>query len=176
MVEPYIGEIRMFGGNFAPLHWTLCAGTLLPVTGNEALFSVLSNNFGGDGRSNFALPDLRGRIPIHQGQGAGLTSHNLGEQYGTEKVTLDVTQIPSHNHPMQATTNAGNDNSPQGRVPASLADGDVAYVEPTDETRIQAFSDLAVSEVGQGTSHSNLMPFLCVQFIIAMLGVFPPRN
>ena len=176
MVEPFIGEIRMFGGNYAPLHWTFCAGTLMAVTGNEALYSLLGSAFGGDGRTSFGLPDLRGRIPVHRGTGPGLTQRVVGQQYGVETVTLEATQIPSHSHPLQASSNGANFNSPVNRVPATTTAGDRVYVEPTDETRIQGFSESAVSSVGNDAGHSNLQPFLCVNFIIALLGAYPQRN
>ena len=176
MVQPFIGEIRMFGGNFAPLHWAYCYGTVMAVTDNEALFSLIGSAYGGDGRTSFALPDLRGRIPVHQGIGPGLTPRTLGSRYGTETVTLGATEIPAHSHPLQATTNSAQSSSPAGRVPAAVTEDEVLYSDPTDATRVLAFADEAVEPAGGGQAHTNLMPYLCINFIIALQGLYPARN
>jgi microcystin-dependent protein len=173
MSEPFVGEIRMFAGNFAPRGWAFCDGQLLAVSQNDALFSLLGTIYGGDGRTTFGLPDLRGRVPIHAGTGPGLSPRRLGAKGGSEKETLTVNQLPSHTHPFRGSTDNGLDPNPQGNhVAASTA------LQPYSETEI-ADTDLAssaVSNVGGSRSHSNLMPFLCVNFIMALVGIYPSRH
>lgn len=172
MSEPFVGEIRMFAGNFAPRGWALCDGQLLAVSQNDALFSLLGTIYGGDGRTTFGLPDLRGRVPIHAGSGPGLSPRRLGAKAGSESVTVTVNELPSHTHPLQASTDAATESSPHGNV---LAQSTVArmYVE-ADPTVDMATA--SISSVGGSRSHTNLMPALCVNFIIALVGIYPSRQ
>ncbi len=172
MAEPFIGEIRMFAGNFAPRGNSFCDGQLLAISQNEALFSLLGTIYGGDGRTTFGLPDLRGRIGIHQGTGPGLSPRQLGSKAGTEKETITEAQLPSHTHTMQGSSIIADQPSPQGQV--------VARATLFDLYRSGApgadMSPDAVTAVGGGQSHNNLMPFLCIHFIVALFGVFPSRQ
>lgn len=172
MSEPYVGEIRMFAGNFAPRGWAFCDGQLLAVSQNDALFSLLGTIYGGDGRTTFGLPDMRGRIPIHAGTGPGLSPRRLGARGGEESVTLTVNQLPSHTHgPLQASSQTATNALPQGQV---TAQSDTAlYV---DDTPPAAFNTAAVSNVGGSRSHTNLMPYLCINYIIALVGIYPSRH
>ena len=172
MSEPYVGEIRMFAGNFAPRGWAFCDGQLLAVSQNDALFSLLGTIYGGDGRTTFGLPDLRGRIPIHAGHGPGLSERRLGAKGGEEKVTLTVNQMPSHGHPFQASTGPGVSNAPNDNLPANSPSVDL-WIEDIQSANL---SGQAVSNVGGSRSHTNLMPFLCVNFIIALFGIYPSRH
>ena len=171
MSEPFVGEIRMFAGNFAPRGWAFCDGQLLAVSQNDALFSLLGTIYGGDGRTTFGVPDLRGRIPIHAGTGPGLSPRRLGAKSGEEKVTLTVNQMPSHGHPLQATTSTATQRQPVGSAVATSI-GQV-YTEILD---FQNMSSEAISHVGGSRSHTNLMPFLCINFIIALVGIYPSRH
>jgi len=171
MSEPFVGEVRMFAGNFAPRGWAFCDGQLLAVSQNDALFSLLGTIYGGDGRTTFGLPDLRGRIPIHAGHGPGLSQRRLGAKGGAEKVALTVNQLPSHDHPATATTGTATSRDPVGNAPASaLAD---VYI---DELAPIPLSPQAISNVGGSRDHTNLMPFLCIHFIIALYGIYPSRH
>lgn len=172
MSEPFVGEIRMFAGNFAPRGWAFCDGQLLAVSQNDALFSLLGTIYGGDGRTTFGLPDMRGRLPIHAGTGPGLSPRRLGAKLGSENETLTVNQMPSHTHPMRAATTAGTDNNPQGKMTAESPSLDI-YVEDSQTVNL---SSEAITSVGGSRSHSNLMPFLCINFIIALFGIYPSRH
>ncbi len=172
MSEPFVGEVRMFAGNFAPRGWAFCDGQLLAVSQNDALFSLLGTIYGGDGRTTFGLPDLRGRIPIHAGTGPGLSPRRLGAKGGAENVTLTVNQMPSHGHPMQAVNGAANSQQPGDKGPASALGVD-AWAEEPDPVN---FSSQSITNVGGSRSHTNLMPFLCVNFIIALFGIYPSRH
>jgi len=172
MSEPYTGEIRMFAGNFAPRGWAFCDGQLLAVSENDALFSLLGTIYGGDGRTTFGLPDLRGRIPVHAGSGPGLSQRRLGAKSGTEKETLTTNQLTSHTHPMQASAGFGRAPGPEARVPAGTTSFD-AYI---NEAPSQSLATNAVTTVGGSRSHENLQPFLCLHFIIALTGIYPSRN
>ena len=171
MSEPFVGEIRMFAGNFAPRGWAFCDGQLLAVSQNDALFSLLGTIYGGDGRTTFGLPDLRGRIPIHAGSGPGLSPRNLGAKGGAKKVTLTVNQLPSHPHPLQASSASAISPQPQGNVPCRA--GADMY---SDDFSPVNLSSSAVSSVGGSQSHTNLMPYLCIHFIIALFGIYPSRH
>jgi microcystin-dependent protein len=163
MAQPYVGEIRMFAGNFAPAGWMFCEGQLLPISENETLFQLIGTTYGGDGESTFALPDLRGRIPIHQGNG-----FILAETGGAEEITLTVPQIPAHSHPMLASTAAGAGGSPTNSV-LGQTQVDIytkGGIGPT-------LSPLAVGPVGGSQPHTNFQPYLCVDFIISLFGIFP---
>ena len=167
MAQPYVGEIRMFAGNFAPAGWMFCEGQLLPISENETLFQLIGTTYGGDGQSTFALPDLRGRLPIHQGNG-----FILAETGGAEEVTLTVQQIPAHTHPLLGTANAASTTAAgcvgHVRTGASLDHHAVRRRHPAT-----TMSPQAVSPVGGSQPHTNFQPYLCVDFIISLFGIFP---
>jgi microcystin-dependent protein len=164
MAQPYVGEIRMFAGNFAPSGWMFCDGQLLPISENETLFQLLGTTYGGDGESTFALPDLRGRIPVHQGNNS-----ILGEPGGVEQVTLTVQQIPVHSHPMLGSTQNAQQSAPTNQVLARTTGTDLYG----GDTPYGAMSAQVVSPVGGSQPHENMQPFLCVDFIISLFGIFP---
>ncbi len=164
MAQPYVGEIRMFAGNFAPAGWMFCEGQLLPISENETLFNLIGTTYGGDGQSTFALPDLRGRLPIHQGNG-----FILAETGGAEEITLTVQQIPAHTHPVLASTAPASSNSPVGNVAAAPTAINL-YIEDNANSSL---SPLAVSAIGGSQPHTNFQPYLCVNFIISLFGIFP---
>jgi len=171
MTEPYVGEIRIFAGNYAPRGYALCWGQLLSVQQNTALFALLGTQYGGNGTTTFGLPDLRGRAPLGQGQGPGLTPYVMGEQTGSESVSLVSTQMPSHNHTLQTRNIAANHSNANG---AMLAVGkDKVYAPPPSAT-LMSLQSLSIA--GTGAPHDNMQPFLAINFIIALVGVFPPRN
>ena len=163
MAQPYVGEIRMFGGNFAPAGWELCDGRLLPISENETLFQLIGTTYGGDGESTFGLPDLQGRLPLHMGSG-----FVLGQAAGVEEVTLTVQQIPSHAHGWLATTSAASANTPVGNIPA-VAQGDL-YTTSFSPTNMHV---QAISPTGGSQPHTNFQPYLCITFIISLYGIFP---
>ncbi len=172
MAEPFVGEIKMFAGNFAPRDWAFCDGQLLAVSQNDALFSLLGTMYGGDGRTTFGLPDLRGRIPIHAGSGPGLTPRQIGRKAGSEKVTVTTNQLPSHTHKFKVSGDGGTDVNPNGKVLTGSPNIRV-YREAVPNEPMGASSTLPV---GGNQSHNNLMPFTCVHFIIALFGVYPSRQ
>lgn len=169
MAQPYVGEIRMFAGNFAPAGWMFCEGQLLPISEYETLFNLIGTTYGGDGQSTFALPDLRGRIPIHFGNG-----FTLAETGGVEEITLTVSQIPAHSHPFLATANTAASNNPTSNLGAV---NNVFGVFPygSDAPRIN-LSPNAISSVGGSQPHTNFQPYLCVDFIISLFGIFPSQT
>lgn len=171
MSEPYVGEIRMFGGNFAPLGWAFCDGQLLAIAENETLFQLIGTTYGGDGQTTFAVPDLRGRLPLHMGQGPGLSARTIGEKAGVEQVSLTVNQIPAHTHPLAATTDLAGSADPQDAVPART---NPAVIDTyTELGPLVALSPQAMTSSGGGQPHDNLMPYQCVSFIISLFGIFP---
>ena len=172
MAEPYVGEIKMFAGNFAPRGWAMCDGQLLAVSQNDALFSLIGTIYGGDGRTTFALPDLRGRLPIHAGQGPGLSDRRLGSKAGAENVTLNTSELPSHSHPMKASENLASSPNPAGNVLAQTTTLDL-YLDTTPDTPL---ANSSITATGGGGSHTNLMPFLCINFIISLVGIYPSRQ
>ena len=163
MAQPYVGEIRMFAGNFAPAGWMFCEGQLLPISENETLFQLIGTTYGGDGESTFALPDLRGRLPLHQGNG-----FILAETGGAEEITLTVNQIPAHGHPMLASNDIPTQNTPQNNVTGQAAAKIYRAGSPTVFLNPQA-----VSVTGQSQPHSNFQPYLCINYIISLFGIFP---
>jgi microcystin-dependent protein len=171
MSEPFVGEIRMFAGNFAPRNWAFCDGQLLAISQNQSLFSLLGTIYGGDGRTTFGLPDLRGRIPVHAGTGPGLSNRRIGSRSGSESVTLGSTQLPSHTHPLQGSSGSATTPDPSGSVFARTP-GD-AY---GSEFSASHMNSAALSNSGGGQAHTNLMPALAVNFIVALFGIFPSRN
>jgi microcystin-dependent protein len=164
MAQPYIGEIRMFGGNFAPAGWMMCEGQLLPISENDTLFNLIGTTYGGDGQSTFALPDLRGRVPVHQGSGS-----ILAQTGGAETITLTVNQIPAHTHPFLASTNVSQDTSPAGKTVGQSGSA-LLYIQDTTDTNLNA---AAITAVGGSQPHSNFQPYLCINFIISLFGIFP---
>lgn len=164
MAQPYVGEIRMFAGNFAPAGWMFCEGQLMPISENETLFQIIGTTYGGDGQSTFALPDLRGRVPIHQGNG-----YVLAETGGAEEVTLTTQQIPVHSHPLVASTAVGSSVSPVGNV---LAASGSSNVYRSDQAAV-AMAAQSVGATGGSQPHTNLQPYLCVDHIISLFGIFP---
>lgn len=169
--SPFIGSIAMFAGNFAPRGWAFCNGQLLPISSNTALFSLLGTTYGGDGRTTFGVPDLRGRAPIHSGQGAGLSNRRLGDKSGTENVTLTSSQIPSHSHSFNVSSNTGNSDSPAGKYIAANSEGIGQFTDSANSTMAAA-----VGNAGSSQAHSNMQPYLAINFIIALEGLYPSRN
>jgi microcystin-dependent protein len=163
MAQPYVGEIRMFGGNFAPAGWMFCEGQIISISENETLFQLIGTTYGGDGESTFALPDLRGRLPVHQGNGV-----ILAEAGGAEEITLTVNQMAAHSHPFLASESGATGLSPLGNVPAEATKR--FYVAPSSPTPM---SSSMVSGVGGSQPHTNFQPYLCISFIISLFGIFP---
>lgn len=175
MTEPFLGEIRMFSGTFAPRSWALCEGQLVAISQNESLYSLLGTTYGGDGRSNFALPDMRGRLPVHYGTGPGLTERRIGQRSGRESALITIRQLPGHTHGLMASNAAGDNVEPTGRnlgTPGSPAYGPRSSKAAKNVT----LADIAVSAVGGGQAHDNMMPALCINFIISLAGVYPSRS
>ncbi|WP_299219384.1 tail fiber protein [uncultured Aquimarina sp.] len=196
-MEPFLGQIILFGGNFAPRGWALCDGQLLPISSNSALFSILGTVYGGDGRTTFALPDLRGRVPMHAGNGPGLSNRRLGSKGGGETHTLVTPELPSHNHLTQnsestdqtillSTENAVNETPQAGDVPAVAQFGTglsatkvKAFGPPTNPVNgqtIRSNAGLTILNNGGGQSHNNMQPYLTTNYIIALQGLFPSRS
>src|SRR5438093_4725283 len=167
MAQPYVGEIRMFAGNFAPAGWMFCEGQLLPISENETLFQLIGTTYGGDGESTFALPDLRGRLPIHFGNG-----FILAETGGAEEITLTVQQIPAHTHPLLVSTSPGAQNAPNNAVIAASPSVTLYTADVTDSN----LSPNAVSFTGGSQPHTNFQPYLCINFIISLFGIFPSQT
>jgi microcystin-dependent protein len=172
MSEPFIGEIRMVGFNFAPRGWAMCNGQIMSIAQNTALFALVGTYYGGDGQSTFALPDMRSRLPLHQGQGQGLSSYVIGESIGVESVTLIPTELPMHQHGVVAARDGQRTSSPAGNL---LASGE-ADVYTHDTSNAVQMSAQEVGFAGGNQPHSNLQPFLCVNFVIALEGIFPSRS
>ncbi len=165
MAQPYVGEIRMFGGNFAPAGWMFCEGQLLPISENETLFQLIGTTYGGDGESTFALPDLRGRLPIHQGNG-----FILAETGGAEEITLTVQQIAAHTHPLLASLSVADDPNPAAKLLAESRPGTNSFYQDVTTNPMAA---TAISSVGGSQPHTNFQPYLCINFIISLFGIFP---
>ena len=182
MGQAYLAEIFMGGWNFAPHGFAFCNGQLLPINQNTALFSLLGTNFGGDGQTTFGLPDLRGRVPIHWGQGAGLSNYNIGQVGGTENVTLTTDQIPAHSHVVIANAGGPNAGSPVG---ASFASSPLTGSGP-NASQLKTYTTVApngavlnantIGSTGGGQPHSNIQPYQSITFVIALQGIFPARN
>ncbi len=163
MAQPYVGEIRMFAGNFAPAGWMFCEGQLVPISEYETLFQLVGTTYGGDGESTFALPDMRGRLPVHQGNG-----FILAETGGAEEITLTVNQMPAHSHGALYSSSLATSSEPNGRVPAS------ATIDRfTQDTSVQPLAAAGSGAVGGSQPHTNFQPYLCVNYIISLFGIFP---
>ena len=176
MSEPFIAEIRIFAGNFAPRSWAFCDGQLLPIAQNTALFSLIGTTYGGDGRTTTALPNLQGRAPMHPGRGPGLTARRLGEKVGVETVTLSEAQIPSHTHTLRAAVlPASTATPPSNTTSLSRATAGTPYQTNTSANLVDMASE-TLSTTGGGQAHTNLQPFLTLNFIIALQGVYPSRS
>ncbi len=167
MAQPYVGEIKMFGGNFAPAGWMFCDGQLLPISENETLFQLIGTTYGGDGQSTFALPDLRGRLPIHQGNG-----FIQAETGGAEEITLTANQIPAHSHALQAAAGVASGANPSNLVPGQSPSISLYEADAPDAN----LNALAILPVGGSQPHTNFQPYLCVSFIISLFGIFPSPN
>lgn len=174
MSSPFLGEIRMVGFNFAPRGWAFCNGQLLPVAQNTALFSLLGTYYGGNGTTTFALPDLRGRVPIHQGTGLGLSSYVIGQVGGAENVNLTAQQIPPHNHPVNCSNAGGNQASPQNNFPAIESTGTSLNFSSAGGATMNP--SMLGANTGGGLPHTNIQPYLCITFVISLQGSFPSRN
>ena len=172
--QPYLGDIMMFGGNFAPEGWALCNGQLMSIAQNSALFSILGTTYGGDGMNTFGLPDLRGRLPISFGQGPGLSNYQQGEASGSETVTLTSATIPSHNHALNANNDKGDVASPVNAFSAVVLDSTNALSNGYDGTVNTAMDPTGAT--GGSQPHNNLQPYLCINFCIALEGIYPSRS
>ena len=172
MAEPFLAQIVMFGGNFAPRSWALCDGQILPIAQNQALFSLLGTTYGGDGRTTFALPDLRGRADIHEGTGPGFSQKRLGQKGGAENHTITQAQMPSHTHQLRGSSGAADSDTPVNAVPAVDENGTESY----SSTANANMAGNAIVNTGSGQQFSIQNPYLCVNFIIAIQGLFPSRN
>jgi microcystin-dependent protein len=173
-MDPFVAEIRIFPFNFAPKGWAFCDGQLLPISQNTALFSLLGTTYGGDGKSNFALPDMQGNVPMHPGQGLGLSLHDLGETGGTETVSLLVSEMPAHSHQMRGDDqDPGDTSAPGPSTVFAQSTNAFIYVPPTPPLTPMAFQTLAPA--GGDQPHNNMQPYLTLSFCIALQGVFPAR-
>ena len=166
MAQPYVGEIRIFAGSFAPAGWMFCDGASLPISENETLFQLIGTTYGGDGQSTFNLPDLRGRLPVHQSQDG---QYPMAQMAGQESVTLTTQQIPNHTHPYIATTTVGNQVNAGGRLSANSPNVKMYLNDPPDGS----FNPAAIAPVGGSQPHENMHPFLALSFIISLFGIFP---
>jgi microcystin-dependent protein len=173
MSQPFVGEIRMFGASFAPAGWADCSGQLLPISQNETLFNLIGTTYGGDGQETFALPNLNGRVPMHQGQGPGISqTYQLGEQAGVESVTLTTQTIPIHSHPFQASNQIGQSAQPANAYTAQVSTG-ALYNEPLDP--LVAMNAVMCGPTGGSQPHENMQSYLCIRFIISLFGIFPSQ-
>src|SRR5688572_30510264 len=175
MADPFVAEIRIFPFNFAPKGWAWCDGQLLPLSQNTALFSLLGTTYGGNGKSNFALPDLQGRAPMHPGQGPGLSLHDLGETGGSETVTLLESEIPAHSHALRASLDDGDLGAPGATRSLAKSGGGVIYTSNT-ASGTPSMAPEGLAPAGGDQPHNNLQPYLTFYFNIALQGVFPPRG
>jgi len=173
MSEPFIGEIKMFAGNFAPRSWAFCDGSLQPIASNTALFSLLGTIYGGDGKTTFALPDLRGRAPMHFGRGPGLSDRPIGSKGGAEVVTLTTSETPHHNHRLMGSQDVASSQDPAGNVLAQ--DSNTNFYNPNPGNTVQ-MNAVSLSPTGGDQSHENMQPFLVINYIIALQGLFPSRG
>jgi microcystin-dependent protein len=175
MSEPFIAEIRIFAGNFAPRGWAFCNGQLLPISQNTALFSLIGTTYGGDGRTTTALPNLEGRAPMHPGRGPGLTVRSLGQRGGVETVTLSEAQMPNHNHTARVFSDPGGFSNPLNRFLARTQGANTTYQTNTTANLVDLNSQ-ALPNVGGSQDHNNMQPYLTMNFIIALVGLYPSRS
>ncbi len=175
MSEPFIAEIRIFAGNFAPRGWAFCDGQILPIDQNTALFSLIGTTYGGDGRRTMGIPNLQGRAPMHPGRGPGLTARRLGEKVGTETVTLTEAQIPSHSHTARASSGGAAPGAPTNTSSFARAGGGNAYHSDNTTNQVDLASE-TLSTTGDGQAHTNVQPYLTLNFIIALVGTYPSRS
>ncbi|MGI9644274.1 MAG: phage tail protein [Ilumatobacteraceae bacterium] len=175
MSEPFLAEVRIVAFNFAPRGWAFCDGQILPINQNQSLYSLLGTTFGGDGRTSFALPDLRGRTAIHFGSSNG-TNHTIGQKSGEETVTLSAAEMPQHTHGFQASANTANQAVPTGNVPATPSSSLGTVYSGTATTQNTTLNPASIANTGGGQAHNNMQPYLAVNFCIALQGLFPSRN
>ena len=176
MGQPYIGEIRMFGGTFAPNGWMFCAGQTLPISENDALFTLLGTTYGGDGEETFNLPNLQSRVPMHMGNGPDGVNYPLAEQAGTESVTLTVQQIPVHNHVPIGSLNSASQQSPAGAVLGNATSPTIGIKTYSSDTPFVPMNNQSISPAGGSQPHENCQPFLCINYIISLFGIFPSQS
>ncbi|HEX5056965.1 MAG TPA: tail fiber protein [Gammaproteobacteria bacterium] len=175
MSEPFLGEVRLFAGNFAPAGWNFCDGTLLPIADNEALYTLLGTTYGGDGMTNFALPDLRGRVPVGQGNGPGLTPRMMGESFGVETVTLTSQQIPTHSHSFVTSAAAATSPNPGAALFANVGQ-DTLYAASPSGPQPKALNQQSVMNAGGSQPHNNIMSSVGMNYIIALEGLYPSQG
>jgi microcystin-dependent protein len=175
-MDPFVAEIRIFPFNFAPKGWAFCDGQILPLSQNTALFSLLGTTYGGDGKSNFALPNMQGNTPMHPGQGPGLSLHDLGETGGSDTVTLLESEIPSHSHGLMAVNNPATSRLPAPDVSLARSGGVSAYVTSAAAPSVSQMADVTIAPAGGDQPHNNLQPYLTLNFCLALQGVYPPRT
>jgi microcystin-dependent protein len=174
MGQPFVGEIRIFAGNFPPVGWMFCDGAPLPISENDVLFQLIGTTYGGDGQETFNLPNLQGRVPVHQGTGASGTTYQMGEMAGVESVTLTVNQIPVHTHAFLATGDSGSAASPQNATPGSGTS--ITIFRPVPPDPPSAMAAQSISSTGGSQPHDNMQPYLCLNYIISLFGIFPSQN
>ncbi len=176
MSEPFISEIRIFAGNFAPRSWAFCDGQLLPISQNTALFSLIGTTYGGDGRTTTALPNLQGRAPMHPGRGPGLTSRRLGQKVGVDTVTLSEAQIPSHSHTARAATTPAAIGPPTNTSSMARSGGGATAYHNDTSTNLVDLASSTLATTGGSQAHDNVQPYLTLNFIIALQGLYPSRS
>lgn len=174
MSDQYVGEIRLFAGNYAPQGWMICDGRVLQISDYSTLYALIGVTYGGNGSTTFALPDLRGRVAVHQGAGPNLTSRPIGSQYGTESVALSSSECPNHTHSFLVSAQNANSTNPENQVTGQTTI--MTYGAPTDPSQVVKFSNQLVQPAGSSQGHSNMMPYICLTYIIATEGYFPSQS